>query len=47
MISRNVGAKATDLKSLYGCRLLLQKKMIEFKKVLGKEFDPKQAMQIL
>ena len=45
--SRNFGGNVTNLKSLYGFRLLLNKKMIEFKKVLGKEYDPKQAMQIL
>ena len=47
ILSRNFGAKVSDLKSLCGFGLLVKKKMIEFKKVLGNEYDPKQAMQIL
>jgi hypothetical protein len=47
ILSRNFGTKVVDLKSLYGFRMLLKKKMIEYKKALGKDFDPKQAMQIL
>ena len=43
-LSRNFGGKVTDLKSLYGFQLLLKKKITEFEKVLGKEYDPKQAM---
>ena len=39
-LSRNFGAKVTDLKSSYGFRLLLKKKMIEYKKVLGKDYVP-------
>ena len=46
-LSKNFGGKVTDLKSLYGFRLLLKKKMIEYKKVLGKDYDPKQDMHIL
>ena len=46
-LAKTFGPKVTDLKSLYGFRLRLKKRMAEYKKVLGKDFDPEQAMHIL
>ena len=46
-LAKTFGPKVTDLKSLYGFRLLLKKRMAEYKKVLGEDFEPEQAMHIL
>ena len=47
IVSKTVGCKVLDVKTLYGLRLLLKKKMAEYNNVFGKDLDPKQAMQIL
>ena len=41
---KNFGGKLTDLKSLYGFRLLFKKTMIVSKTVLNQDYGPKQAM---
>ena len=46
-LAKTFGPKVTDLKSMYGFRLLLKKRMAEYKKVLGEDFEPDQAMHIL
>ena len=46
-LTKTFGAKVSDLKSLYGFRLLLKKKLTEYKKIIGEEFDKEQAYQIL
>ena len=44
-LTKTHGSKVSDLKSLYGFRLMLKRKIIEFKKMIGQEFDQEQAMQ--
>ena len=46
-LTKTYGPKVTDLKSLYGFRLLLKKRMVEFKKIIGEEFSTEQARLIL
>jgi hypothetical protein len=46
-LTKTYGPKVTDLKSLYGFRLLLKKRMVEFKKIIGEEFSTEQAQLIL
>ena len=46
LVSRHV-SKVTDLKTLYGFRLLLKKKNAEFKKIVGKEPEDSQSKMIL
>ena len=46
-LTKTFGPKVTDLKSLYGFRLLLKKRMAEYKKVLGEDYSATQAKLIL
>ena len=46
-LAKTFEPNVTDLKSLYGFRLLLKKRMAEYKKVLGEDIDPEQAKHIL
>ena len=46
-LMKTYGPKVNDLKSVYGFRLLLKKRMAELKKITGEEFDAEQAKLIL
>ena len=46
-LAKTFGPEVTELKSPYGFRLLVKKRMAEYKKVLGEDFDPEQVMHIL
>ena len=46
-LTKTYGPKVNDLKSVYGFRLLLKKRMAELKKITGEEFDADQAKLIL
>ena len=46
-LAKTFGPEVTDLKSRYGFRLFSRKRLAEYNKVIGQEFDPEQAMHIL
>ena len=41
------GDKVEDLKTFYGCRLLLKKRAAEYKKMIGVKADPEKLKELI
>ena len=46
-LTKMYGSKVVDLRILYVFRLLLQKKLVEYKKLIGESPSEEQSLQIL